>query len=146
MFFVPPRGRKSIKNRPKIVSENILNEESKRATKNGSKSAQHGSKIAPSWAQIRPKPGWQANGKRRFYFQLLVDPFCYAMLCIRGRIEFDFVRLWNNSGLQNGPIIEPKSIPRAIMLQMQKSLKNIDFFNVFGLPRDQEFIKNQRNW
>ena len=57
MFFVPPRGRKSIKNRPKIVSENILNEESKRATKNGSKSAQHGSKIAPSWAQIRPKSG-----------------------------------------------------------------------------------------
>ena len=58
MFFVPPRDRKSIKNRPKIVSENILNEESKRATKNDSKSAQHGSKIAPCWpqnpAQIRP--------------------------------------------------------------------------------------------
>ena len=52
----------------------------------------------------------------------------------RGRIGFDFVRLWNNSGLQNGPIIEPKSIPRAIMLQMQKSSKNIDFSMLFGLP------------
>ena len=59
MFFVPPRGRKSIKNRPKIVSENILNEESKRATKNGSKNAQHGSKIAPSWGHVgASKPSW----------------------------------------------------------------------------------------
>ena len=81
-------------------------------------------------AELRPKsvpkpmagniqqPGRQNPAKSRF----------------GGRIGFDFARLWSNSGLQNGPIIEPKSIPRAIMLQMQKSLKNIDFFNVFGLP------------
>ena len=52
MFFVPPRGRKSIKNRPKIVSKGIFNEERKRAPKNGPKSAQHGSKIDPSWGHV----------------------------------------------------------------------------------------------
>ena len=52
MFFVPPRGRKSIENRPKIVSKSILNEESKRAPKNSSKSTQDGSRIDPSWGHV----------------------------------------------------------------------------------------------
>ena len=49
MFLCPRWGQKSMKNRPKIVSKSILKEESKRAAKNGPKSAQHGSKIGPSW-------------------------------------------------------------------------------------------------
>ena len=111
--------------------------------------------------KIQPKPGMQRNGKRRFFFRCLAQNPMVILCCdlattfasvawsrqhpeswtaksrevsFRGRIGFDFVRLWNNSGLQNGSIIEPKSIPRAIMLQMQKSLKNIDFLNAFGLP------------
>ena len=52
MVFVPPRGRKSMKNRPKIVSKSILKEENKRAAKNGPKNAQHGSKIDPSWGHV----------------------------------------------------------------------------------------------
>ena len=52
MIFVPPRGRKSMKNRSKIVSQCILNEESKTTPKNAPKSLQHGSKIAPSWGHV----------------------------------------------------------------------------------------------
>ena len=51
-FFGVPEGRKSIKNRPKIVSHRILNEESKRTSRNGSERAQHGSKIGPSWGHV----------------------------------------------------------------------------------------------
>ena len=57
MVFVPPRGRKSIKNRPKIVSKSILNEESKRAPKNSScpRWLQNRPKLGPCWA---PEPSW----------------------------------------------------------------------------------------
>ena len=54
------------------------------------------------------------------------------------RFGFNLGRLRSDSGAQNGPTIEPKSIPTAIMLQMQKSLKNLVFFNVFGPPRGAE--------
>ena len=49
MFFVPPRGRISLKNRSKIASQCILNEESKTTPRNAPKSLQHGSQIGPSW-------------------------------------------------------------------------------------------------
>ena len=52
MFFALPEGRKSIENRPKIVSKSILNEESKRAPKNSPKMIQNGSKIDPSWGHL----------------------------------------------------------------------------------------------
>ena len=52
MFFVPPKGRKSMKNQPKIVSTSILIRESKRASKNCPKNRQHGSNIGPSWGHF----------------------------------------------------------------------------------------------
>ena len=50
--FVPPRGRKLMKNRSKIASQCILNEESKTTPKDAPKSLQHGSKIDPSWGHV----------------------------------------------------------------------------------------------
>ena len=65
MFFVPPRGRKSMKNRSKIASQCILNEESKTTPKNAPKSLQHGSKIGPSWGHVGLRSRLGAVQERR---------------------------------------------------------------------------------